>query len=225
MSSFLWDEVTGNREGLDFTNRVEKIFVFLETEYDFRIVFESNSEVRPQTDGIVEYASDRTAVVIDSETGSASVWFYRAKDGKEYYLDPVSIHEFLSTSDTEKQVLLSKNPNDQPEASTIFNRNFLLNQPKWKYAGNSVQEKLDLRLVNYANWLKEHENLCLLGDFSRWPGLYEYKINRLMADELRRGGKEHVKAVIRDENGNLKMIERPIFQREKDHVEKLRKEL
>ncbi len=208
-----------------FVDKAQKKFGYLTLEYGYKVILAENSEVRPQTDGIVEYVSDSTVFVIDSETGYASVWFYRVKDGKEFYLDPVAIHEFLSTSDTEKRLLLSKNPNDQPDASTLFNKKFLLNQPEWKYLGSDVKEKLELRLENYANWLKEYAGLCLLGDFSRWPELYEYKINRLIADEFRRGGKEYVKAVIKDESGKLKMIVRPIFQREKDYLERLKKEL
>ena len=61
--------------------------------------------------------------------------------------------------------------------------------------------------------------------FSKWPDIYEYTINRMIAEEIRRGGKEIVKALIKDENGKYKMIERPIFQREKDHLARLQKEI
>jgi len=137
----------------------------------------------------------------------------------------VSIHEYLSTSEKEKQFLLSRDMKDQDTANAIFRKTFLLSSPDWKSSRDDIQQDLDSRLKNYANWLKENADLCLSGNFSRWPELYEYKINRLMADELRRGGKEVVKAVVKDENGTLKTIERPIFQREKDHLLKLRQEV
>ena len=208
-----------------FTNIVKKNFGFLESTFGFKIILASNSEVRPQTDGLVKYASDITLVLIDSETGQAAVRFVRVQDDENDYLDPVSIHEFLSTSTKEKQLLLSTEPKDESAAHAIFKEKFLLASPNWKSSRDDLHKDLETRLRNYANWLRENADLCLVGDFSRWPELYEYKINRMIADELRRGGKAVVKAVIKDESGKLKMIERPIFQREKDHLEKLKREI
>jgi len=208
-----------------FIERVKKQFSFLESEYSFKIIFSSNSDVRPQTDGIVKYASDTTMVLIDSETGQAAIRFVRLHDNENYYIDPVSIHEYLNTSIVEKKLLLSKNPKDQPAAMNLFNQKFLLNQPGWKSRGEDVLEDLEKRLKNYANWLKEHANLCLKGDFSRWPEFYEYKTHRLSADELRMGGKETILTVISDDNGSLKAIELPVFHQEMEHLEKLKKEI
>jgi hypothetical protein len=208
-----------------FADKVKKYFGYLESNYEFKLIVANNSDVRPQTDGFVKYASNNTLILIDSETGKAAVRFVRIQDDERYYLDPVSIHEYLNTSDQEKQILLSKDANDKDTANTIFNKSFLLLSPKWK--GNRENFLLDIesQLKNYADWLKENADLCLLGSFSRWPELYEYKINRLIADELRRGGRETVMTVVRDENGTLKTIKRPIFQKERDHVEKLRSEV
>lgn len=208
-----------------FVDRIKKHFSYLESEYDFKSTFEGNSNVRPRTDGVVKYASKTTLIIIDSEAGQAAVRFVRIQDNERYYLDPVSIHEYLSTSEKEKQLLFSRDMKDQDTANAIFRKTFLLSSSDWKSSEDDIQQDLDRRLNNYAYWLRQNADLCLLGNFSRWPELYEYKINRLMADELRRGGKEVVKAVVKDENGTLKTIERPIFQREKDHLLKLRKEV
>ena len=208
-----------------FVDIVRMHFAYLETEYDFKIILANNSNIRLQTDGVVKFASNTTLVIVDSETGQAAVRFVRIQDDERYYLDPVSIHEYLNTTKQEKEILLSRNPNDKDAANNIFNRTFLLSLPKWKSSREDIYTDLETQLKNYANWLKENASLCLLGNFSRWPEFYKYKINRLMADELRRGGKEFVKAIIKDENGTLKTIERPIFQRERDHLAKLRKEI
>lgn len=208
-----------------FTDRVKKHFGYLETEYEFRVLLEGNSDVRPQTDGVVKYASNTTLILIDSETGQAAVRFVRIQDDERYYLDPVSIHEHLNTSEEEKRILLSRDIKNQDAANAIFSKTFLLSSPDWKSRREDIYEDLERQLKNYANWLKENAELCLLGNFSRWPEFYEYKINRLMADELRRGGKEVVLAVVKDENGAFKTIERPIFQRERDHLSRLRKEV
>jgi hypothetical protein len=208
-----------------FTDKVKKHFGYLEKEYDFRITLEGNADVRPQTDGVVKYASNTTLIIIDSETGQAAVRFVRIQDDERYYLDPVSIHEYLNTSEEEKRILLSKDIKNQDVANTIFNKTFLLSSPDWKTSREDIHKNLEKQLKNYANWLKENNELCLLGNFSRWPEFYEYKINRLIADELRRGGKEVVLAVVKDENGAFKTIERPIFHREREHLNKLRKEV
>jgi len=210
---------------LTFIDTVKKEFGYLETEYDFKVTHASNSDVRPQTDGVVKYASDTTLILIDSETGQAAVRFVRIQEDERYYLDPVSIHEYLHTSEEEKRILLSRDRKDQDAANIIFSKTFLLSSPDWRRRREDVSGDLARQLINYANWLKENADLCLLGNFSRWPEFYEFKINRLMADELRRGAKEVVLAVVKDENGALKTIERPIFQRERDHLTRLRKEV
>ena len=208
-----------------FVEKIRKYFSFLESEYDFKLILADDSKFRPQTDGIAKYTSKSTLITIDSETGQATVRFMRVQDDERYYLDPVSIHEYLNTNNKEKEILLSRDLNDQSAANDIFNKTFLLSLPNWKNNREDVYIDLERQLKNYANWLKEFANLCLKGDFLRWPEFYEYKINRLIADELRKGGKEFVKAVVKDENGTLKTIERPIFQRERDHLATLRKEI
>ena len=209
---------------MTFIDRVKKHFGYLESKYSFKATFESNSEVRPQTDGVVEYTSDTTVVVIDSETGSAAVWFYRIKDGRKYDLDPVAIHEYLNTSDKEKELLLSTNPEDDSAASALFNQKFLLNESGWRSEGDTTQERLGIRLANYANWLKAHANLCLEGDFSQWPKFYEYKIYRARADHLRLGKDDAAYARVKDADGNYKLIKQSLFKAKLEHVEKLKKE-
>jgi hypothetical protein len=209
---------------MTYVDRVKKHFGYLESEYVFKVTFESNAEARSQTDGVVEYTSNTTVVVIDSETGSAAAWFYRIKDGRKYDLDPVAIHEYLNTSDKEKELLLSTNPRDDSAASALFNQNFLLNQPRWKSDSGATQDKLEIRLANYANWLKAHANLCLEGDFSRWPEFYEYKIHRARADHLRLGKDDVAYARVKDADGNYKLIKQSLFKAKLDHVEKLKKE-
>ena len=210
---------------LTFVERVKKHFGFLEAEYGFKVTHEGNSEIRPQTEGVVEYTSDKSVVVIDSETGYAATWSYRIKDGRKYYLTPVDIHEYLDTSDREKELLLSTKPQDDPAASALFNQRFLLNQPGWKSEADTTQEKLELRLANYANWLKEHASLCLIGDFSQWPMFYEYKIHRARAEHLRLGKDELGYARVKDADGNYKLIKQSIFKAKLEHIEKLKKEL
>jgi hypothetical protein len=210
--------------GINFVDRVKKYFYYLESEYSFKINRQDNSELRPQTDGVVEYSSNTTVIVIDSETGSAAMWFYRSADGRNFYLDPVAIHEYMNTTQKEKELLLSVNPQDQSAASILFNQKFLLSQTSWKSNDDTPESKLDLRLANYANWLKTNANLCLEGDFSLWPKLYEYKIHRARADQLRRGQDELVYVRVKDENGKYKLIKQSAFKDDLEYIEKLKKE-
>ena len=208
-----------------FVDRVKKHFSYLEYAYGFTITRSENSEVRSQTDGVVEYTSDTTVIVIDSETGSASAWFYRIKDGRKYYLDPVAIDEYLNTNDKEKELLLSTNPVDEPVASNLFNQKFLLYQPGWKSEDDTSQARLERRLANYSNWLKSHADLCLKGDFSSWPKFFEYKIQRARANHLRLGKDELGYAQVKDAEGKSKLIKQSIFKEKLDYVERLKKEL
>jgi hypothetical protein len=208
----------------NFVDRVKRHFGYLESEYGFKCSEASNSEIRPKTDGAVEYTSNVAVIVIDSETGSATMWFYRIKDGRKYYLDPVAIHEYLSTNDKEKELLLSTNPADRTAASNLSNLKSLLNQPAWRSEGETEEEKLDRRLTNQASWLKEHANLCLKGDFSSWPKFFEYKIQRARANHLRLGKDEIGYAQVKDADGKSKLIKQSIFKDKLDFVERLKKE-
>ena len=206
-----------------FVDRVKKHFHQLESEFGFKITFAGNSEVRPQTDGVVEYASNTIAVMIESETGYATLKFYRIQDGKKYYLTPVDIHEYLNTSEMEKALLLSTNPKDQPAASALFNEKFLLNQAGWKDNLGNVQG-LEKELGNFSDWLQAHATICLKGDFSQWLTFYEYKIYRARADHLRRGKDELGYVRAKDVDGNWKLIKQSIFRDKLEHIEKLKKE-
>lgn len=209
---------------IDFAERVKRHFEFLVSEYGFRVAHEHNSTVRPKTDGTVEYISDSIGIIIDSETGYAGVRFYRVKDGRTYYLTPVDIYEYLNTSIEEKKLLLSTNPADKSQASLLFNKKLLLNQPSWTGSRGTVQD-LDSELRNFSNWIKEHSNLCLQGDLSSWINFYEYKINRARADRLRRGEDELGYVQVKDIEGKWKLIKQSVFKDEFEQIEKLKKEL
>ena len=79
-------------------------------------------------------------------------------------------------------------------------------------------------MKNYANWLKDHAALCLKGDFSRWPEIYEYKIHRARADHLRKGKDELGYVQVKDENGDWKLTRQSIFKDELEHIERLKEE-
>ena len=210
-------------DNMTFVEKVKKSFHYLESEFGFKITLSKNSEVRPQTDGMVKYESDTTFILIDSETGYATVRFARVVDGEKYYLTPVDIHEYLSTNEEEKDLLLSTNPKDQSAASSLFNERFLLNQSGWKGSQGTVQD-LDKELINFSNWLREHAILCIRGDFSKWPLFYEYKVKRARADHLRRGKDELGYARVRGTDGSWKLIKQSIFKDDLEHIEKLKKE-
>jgi hypothetical protein len=208
---------------ISFSNRVKKYFDFLVSEYGFKVTLEKNSDIQPQTDGAVEYISAHTGILIDSETGYATVRLYRIKDGKKYYLTPIDIYEYLNTNEGEKKLLLSTNPAEKSAASALFNEKFLLNQPGWKGSHGSVDD-LDKELQNFSHWLKAHASICIEDNFSRWSELYEYKIQRARADLLRRGKDDQVYTRVRDDTGNFKLVKQSAFKDELEYIEKLKKE-
>lgn len=179
--------------------------------------------MRPLTDGAVDYTSSSMVVAIESDTGYTTLHFYRLQDGRTYYITPIDIHEYLNTSEMEKKLLLSTDTAGRLAASSLANEKLLLNQPAWK-ASHGTLEDLEREFRNFAAWIQEHAGLCVAGDFSRWPAIYEYKINRARADSLRRGKSELVRELIKDADGNFKTVMRPIYTRELEHVEKLKKE-
>jgi hypothetical protein len=206
-----------------FIQKAQQSFDFLLSHYDFKITRALSSAVRPHTDGAIEYSSETTVVTVSSETGYVTVMFYRIADGGDYYLTPVDVHEYLNTSEGEKELLLSTNPDDQREASSKFNEKFLLNRPGWENREGTAQA-LENELRNFAKWLSDHAALCIKGDFTHWPVMYEYKINRARADHLRRGKDELGYARVRAADGTWKLEKQSIFKDKLEHIEKLKKE-
>jgi len=49
-----------------FIDIVKKHFGYLESEYNFKVILATSSDVRPRTDGVVKYASKTTLIIIDS---------------------------------------------------------------------------------------------------------------------------------------------------------------
>jgi hypothetical protein len=207
-----------------FIDKVKKHFAYLEVEYHFRLTHASNSTVRPEIDGVVEYTSATTSILIDSETGYVMVRFYRTKDGKNYYLTPIDVYEYLNTSGTEKELLLSKNPADETAINALFSKTFLLNQPGWK-GSRGTADDVDKELRSFSEWLRTHAYLFLKEDFSLWPKLFEYKIYRARAEKLRRGEDDLVYTMITDEDGKRKLVKQSAFRDDLEYVERLKKEL
>jgi hypothetical protein len=206
-----------------FVDRVKKHFGYLESEYDFRIVHESVYDVRSETDGTVEYQSHNICVLIDSETGFVTLRFYRVKDGKDFYLTPIDVNEFLNTNEKEKKILLSMNPEDKLAATALFDEKFLLNQPGWKGSRGTVDD-VNRELQNFANWLKKHADIWLKDDSLLWTKLYEYKIQRARADQLRRGEDEFIYVRMKDANGKFRLIQQSIFHDDLQYIDKLKRE-
>lgn len=208
---------------INFTAKVKENFEYLETQHGYRLTHESNSIVRPETDGAVEYTSRTTGILIDSETGYVTMRVYRLRDGKNYYLTPIDIHEYLNTDDSERKLLLSANSADKDAATALFSKIFLLNQPGWKDSRGTVQD-LDKELKNFANWLRDHSYICLDDNFSLWLKLYEYKILRARAEKLRKGEDELTYTMTLDGDGKRRLVKQSVFKDELEYIERLKKE-
>lgn len=208
---------------ITFIDRVKNYFDFLVSDFGFKTVYSTNSEIRPQTDGMVKYQSATTIIMVASETGYASLRFSRVVDDEKYYLSPTDIHEYLNTTDNEKKLLLSINPADESAATSLFNEKFLLNQPGWREGRGSVQD-LEKELQNFAYWLKEHAALCLDGGISNWLQFYEYRVQRSRANHLRQGKEEITNAGVRDADGKWKLVKQSLFKDRLDYIEKLKGE-
>lgn len=207
-----------------FVDKVKSYFSFLETAYDFTIQLAGNCDIRPQTDGVVKYASGTTILSVDSEFGQVAVRFRRIQDNEQHFLGPVTVHEYLMTSEAEKQILLSTDPKTLDASDAISRRVYLLALSDLTIR-EDMDKNLERQLTILANWVRENAPICLLGNFSKWPDIYEYKISRLLANQLRRGMQETTKEIIEDENGSFSVTERHILHDERRYLVKLRNEV
>lgn len=211
-----------------FIDLVKDYFRYLVEKYEFSIAQIRISKSDPQINGRIEYNSSSTFVVVSGERGNISVIFGRLKDNErtngiyKYFLSPSTVYEYISLSQTEKDLVCSLNPKDEETVIDILNTHRLKHK---RINFNNLSEHVESNLQDYAVWLHKYAHPFLCGDFSDWLKLYEYKITVQRAAYIRSGKDEYVLHFLRlDENGKPVHKRRRAFQASYDYLEKLREE-
>lgn len=194
-----------------------KHFNYLVTDYGFEVKWVEESEHHPQIEGRIEFENNSSFVTVTGEQFGADACVGRIMDDKHTYnLDPRTIHEYLSLTESEKQLIYSHNIEDDRKARLIIHQ-ARLNHTKIKT--DKIVDEIDSQLSDYSKWIRLYAEPFLRGDFSKWLEIYEYKINRNRAAYARSGKKEIIQI---NNRGTYYM--RSVFKDSLEYLERLRDE-
>lgn len=200
-----------------FFSMVMKHSQCLIEDYGFVVKKVEETERAPEIEGRIEFESLTTFVIISGEQWAVGTSVGRIKDDRQrYFLNPAEIHEYLSLTESDKNLLLSLDPKDNRKARIVSNQIRLLHN---KRDLTSIIEDIDNQLGDYSKWLRQYAEPFLRGDFSQWLSVYEYKTARNRAAYIRSGKEEFVRVV-----GRSKDEKESIFQNSFDYLESLREE-
>lgn len=192
-------------------------FEYLITDYDFFLKKMETSERAPETEGLIEFETSKTFVTVSAEQWAAGACVGRVKDDKHrFFLDPSTIHEYVTLAESDKKLVCSLDPRDDRKARALIHQIRLSHK---KNDNSSLLEEIDSQIANYALWLRRYATPFLQGDFSQWLDIYEYKVARNRAAHIRSGKKEFVRVA-----GMRPDEKESIFQTSLDYLAKLRSE-
>jgi hypothetical protein len=199
-----------------FYSIVMNYFNYLVTDYSFSVqkVEEGHSSISPE--GRIDFETHSSFVTVVSDRGTAGATIGRIVDDKyTYYLNPITIHEYLTFTDFDKKLLYSLDPSESRKAKMILRQARLTHQVD--LADPFVD--IETQLADYAKWLRQYAEPFLRGDFSQWLEIYEYKVLSARAAYIRSGKEEYVRTVTNDQDKHIS-----IFQTDFDYLNRLRQE-
>lgn len=201
----------------DFLANVMKYFDYLVTEYGFHVVKVNISKRSPNTEGRIEFESPTTFVVVSSEQWTAGAIIGRIQDDRyRYFLNPLQIRKYYVLTETDKKLLASLDPKDDPRARLLHRA---ANLTRTKDSNESTEAYIFAQLSDYSKWLREYANPFLLGDFTLWPQIYEFSVINSRAAHIRSGKNEFARSISQNKEESIS-----IFQNDFDYLERLKKE-
>lgn len=206
---------------MTFAQAAKYHFQFLENEFGFSLMVAKESPRGEPWEGLVTYATDATRIDLTCTRGEQpSLRLGRSRDNKKYFLPLQVIYEHVMLSEDEKHIV--RFSEQEHEVARIIRKTQILSPIP---ASGSVVERIELQLSVYAKFVREHAQRFLKGDFSQWPAVWEYHINRLTAENVRAGRPTTIPLVKTGEDGkNYVVGTQHVFQQALDYINALREE-
>ncbi len=154
-------------------------FGFLVSEYRFWVgkILDHNPGI--MLEGFVEFQSPTTFVSVAGEWYATEVRFGRVMDDRKFAISTELIHEFLSLTPEQRQVVCSLNPRDKKEARQLI-ASQRLQYEKREFANDADRRKHEL--MEHARWIRQYADLFLRGDFSLWLAVHEYRLAKMIGE-------------------------------------------
>ena len=197
-------------------------FGYLVSEYCFWLgeILDHNPDI--MLEGFVEFRSLTTFVSVAGEWCATKVRFGRVKDDREFAVSAVLVHEFLSLTPEQRQVVWSLNPRDKKEARRLT-ASQQLQYEKREFVNGA--EKMEHELMDHARWLRQYADPFLRGDFSLWLPIHEYRLAKMIG-EVRQSWKREISWQLVDltESREAVYVREHMFQSDVDYLAQLKAE-
>jgi hypothetical protein len=195
---------------------------YLISEYNFRV--EKNLRTHPnfELEGFVEYQSPTTFVSVAGEWYDTEVSFGRAIDDRTFALSVGLVHEFLSLTPEQRQIVCSLDPRHKKEARQLI-ASQQLHYEKREFT--NCAERTEQEVIDHARWLRQYADPFLRSDFSLWLEIYEYKLAKMIG-EVRQSWKRESspRFVGLTEDRKAIYVREHMFQSDVDYLARLKTE-
>ena len=197
-------------------------FGYLTDEYNFQVSKILHNDPDVTLEGFVEYQSPTTFVSVAGAWYGMDVRFGRAIDDQQFALSVELLHEFLSLTPEQRQIVCSREPRHKKEARQLI-ASQQLQYEKRKFA-NGADRRVH-ELMHHAWWIRQYADPFLQGDFSLWLAIHEYKLARMIG-EVRQSWKREIQSrfVGLTEGRKPVYVKEHMFQSDVDYLARLKAE-
>lgn len=89
------------------------------------------------------------------------------------------VHEFLSLTPEQRQIVCSLTPRHKKEARQLI-ASQQLQYEKREFANGA--DRREHELMHHAWWIKQYADPFLRGDYSLWLAIHEYRLARMIGE-------------------------------------------
>lgn len=205
-----------------FNMMVIEHFGYLVSEYNFQVDKDLQKDPDFKLEGFVEYQSHTTFVSVAGEWYGTEVSFGRVIDDRQFPLSVELVHEFLSLTPEQRQIVCSLNPRHKQEARQLI-ASQQLQYEKREFANGA--DRREHELMQHACWIRQYADPFLRGDFSLWLAVHEYRLAKMIG-EVRQSWKRDVtrRVVGMTEGRKLIYAQEHMFQSDVDYLARLKAE-
>ena len=197
-------------------------FGYLVSEYHFWLGKILDHDPDIMLEGFVEFQSPTTFVSVAGEWYATELRFGRIMDDRKFALSVGLVHEFLSLTPEQRQIVCSRDPRQKKEARQLI-ASQQLQYEKREFTNDP--EQTEQEVIDHARWLRQYADPFLRGDFSLWLPIHEYRLAKMIG-EVRQSWKREVEGrfIGFTEDRKAIYVREHMFQSDVDYLAQLKAE-
>ena len=197
-------------------------FGYLVSEYGFWIGKILDHDPDIMLEGFVEFQSLTTFVSVAGEWYATVVTFGRVMDDRKFAISAELVHEFLSLTPEQREIVCCLDPRRKKEARQLI-ASQQLQYEKREFANDP--DTREHELMYHACWIRQYSDPFLRGDFALWLAIHEYRLAKMIG-EVRQSWKREIapRFVGLTEDRKAVYVREHMFQCDVDYLARLKAE-